>query len=92
MDENEAALVAEQIRHGLDMLRADLQAVQAAHAHHQALVAHRLEALETQARDHETRLRAATDGVVQFKVWSGLASGGSGLISLAALIKSFFAM
>lgn len=92
MDENEAALVAEQIRHALDMLRADLQAAQAAQEHHRALAAHRLDALEALARDHETRLRSATDGVVQFKVWSGLASGGSGLISLAALIKSFFGM
>jgi len=89
MDENEAALVAEQIRHALDMLRADLLAVQAAQQHHQELVAHRLDALETQARDHETRLRTATDGVGQFKVWAGLASGSSGLLSLAALLKAF---
>jgi hypothetical protein len=30
-----------------------------------------------------------TDGVTQFKVFSGLASGGSGIMALAAFIRSF---
>ena len=40
--------------------------------------------------DHELRLRAATDGVTQFKTWSGLAGGGSLMMSAAALIRSLF--
>jgi hypothetical protein len=51
---------------------------------------HRLAQLEGAVRDHEERLREATDGVTQFKVWSGLAAGGSGLVSLAALIRAWF--
>jgi hypothetical protein len=46
--------------------------------------------LEERAGDHETRIRAATDGVTQFKMWAGFASGGSGIVSLIALLRAFF--
>lgn len=73
----ERDLVAEQMLHTLDMLRSELK-----------MVNHRMEALEKLAADHESRLRSATDGVTQFKVWSGLAAGGSGLMSLVALAQA----
>jgi len=46
--------------------------------------------LEEDVRDHEQRLREATDGVTQFKTFHTLASGGSSFLSFLALIKSFF--
>jgi len=50
---------------------------------------HRLDQLEKSVADHENRIRSATDGVTQFKVWSGLASGGSSVMSIVALVKAF---
>lgn len=88
--EDQAALFAEQMRHALDLLRAELDALHALHTHDRELTNHRISALEAVARDHETRIRADTDGVTQFKMWAGLASGGSGVMALAALIRSFF--
>ncbi len=90
MDENETALIAEQLKHALDLLRGEIDALRAQQTHDREMGTHRLDSLEAQARDHETRLREATDGVVQFKVWAALTSGGSGLLSLAALVKAFF--
>jgi hypothetical protein len=89
MDENETALIAEQLKHALDLMRGEIDALRCQQGHDRDMVKHRLDALEEQARDHETRLRSATDGVVQFKMWAALTSGGSGLLSLAALAKAF---
>ena len=76
--EGEFRLIAEQLSHVVDLLKADNR-----------LLSLRLESLEKQVADQETRLRGATDGVTQFKVWSGLAAGGSGLLSLIALLRAF---
>jgi hypothetical protein len=88
-EDPEANLIAEQLRHTIDLLRAELSAVKAEQAHIKAMSDHRLAALEEARKDHETRLRDVTAGVTQFKVWAGLASGGSGLISLAALLRAW---
>ena len=88
--EDQAALFAEQMRHALDLLRAEVDALRALHRHDMDMCAHRLGSLETAVRDHELRIRADTDGVTQFKMWAGLASGSSGLMALTALIRSFF--
>ncbi len=88
--EEQAALFAEQMRHALDLLRAEVDALRALHEHDMEMCHHRLGGLETTSRDHELRIRADTDGVTQFKMWAGLASGSSGLMALAALIRSFF--
>lgn len=88
--EEQAALFAEQMRHALDLLRAELNALRALHTHDRELANHRIASLEAAVRDHELRIRADTDGVTQFKMWAGLASGSSGLMALAALIRSFF--
>jgi hypothetical protein len=85
--EQGAELIAEQLRHTIDLLRAQMEAVQRDQAHQRALIEQRLAALESAVTDHEDRLRTVTDGVTSFKVWSGLASGGSSLVSLAALLK-----
>lgn len=57
--------------------------------HYQELTTSRLADLEEGARDRETRLRSATEGVTQFRIISGITSGGSVLFSLIALLKSF---
>jgi hypothetical protein len=90
MNEDQAALFSQQIQHALDLMRAELDAMKAVQSHDRSLNAHRLSVLEDRANDHEMRIRAATDGVTQFKMWAGFASGGSGIVSLIALIKAFF--
>jgi len=50
------------------------------------LISLRLDRIEESLKDHETRIRAATEGVTQFKFFSG----GSGFLSLISIIKSFF--
>jgi hypothetical protein len=89
MDES-TALLTEQLRHANVLLQAQIKTLDARLAHQQAMNQQRLTMLEEQIRDHETRIRTATEGVTQFKLFSGLASGGSGLMSLVALIKTFF--
>jgi hypothetical protein len=89
MDETQAALLSEQIKHAIDLLRSDLELLQTRLEHQNEMSAHRLKMLEARAEDHEARIRAATDGVTAIKVWTGLASGGAGLAALAALFKSF---
>ncbi len=88
MDETQAALLAEQMKHALDLMRADFESLRAQQAHNQKLTDHRLTLAEKNLLDHEGRLRSNTDGVTQFKLWSGT----SGLIALAALLKSFFGL
>lgn len=90
MNEEQSALVEEQMHHALDLMRAEIEALKAQQRHDNELTLHRLKALESQALDHEQRLRSATAGVTEFKVWSGLAAGGSGLMSLAALLRAFW--
>lgn len=75
MNGDQAALIAEQLAHQIDLLRGELKLAQ-----------QRLEALEARAADHETRLRSLTDGVTQFRVLAGLTTGG-GLVSLIILLR-----
>ena len=89
MEDKSVALLTEQLRHANNLLQAQIRTLDARIAHQQAMNDQRLTALEDQIRDHETRIRAATEGVTQFKLFSGLASGGSGLMSLVAVIRSF---
>ncbi|NPV55227.1 MAG: hypothetical protein HPY76_00940 [Anaerolineae bacterium] len=82
--QSEINLIAEQLRQAeVNSLRAELR-------HLREMTDARLKLLEHASLDHETRLRAATDGVTSFKTWSGLANGGSSILALLALVKSFF--
>jgi len=90
MEETEVELIAEQIRHANSLLKAEVAALRAELDHQKELTTHRLRSLEIQTADHETRLRAATDGVTQFKMWSGLTNGGSSLLAIVAFVKAFF--
>ena len=89
MEDKTSALLTEQLRHANHLLSAQIQALEAKAQHQAAMTHQRLSMLEDQIRDHETRIRAATEGVTQFKLFSGLASGGSGWMSLVALLRTF---
>ncbi len=89
MDEKAEALLTEQLRHAVHLLQARIRTLETRLIHQQAVNAQRLALLEEAMRDHETRIRTATEGVTQFKLFAGLTSGGSGLMSLLAILKSF---
>ncbi len=82
-------LLAEKLSHTIDLIRADNRELRAELAHQKELFEHRLAALERDAQDHEMRIRSATEGVTQFRQWAGLASGGSAIMSLIALVRAF---
>ena len=82
-------LLTEQLKHLNTLYKARMDALEEKLNHSKQISDHRLSALENTTRDHETRIRDATQGVTQFKLFSGLASGGSSLMSLVALLKAF---
>ncbi len=89
MDEPEIALIAEQMRHANSLLRADVDALRMELAHYRELSNLRLGELEEARADHEARLRTVADGITQFKVYSGLVNGGSSLLSILAVVKTY---
>lgn len=90
MDPEQMEVILERFSRATNLLRTDLRELSLTLQHAIELNQVRLATLEKQADDHELRLRAASEGVTQFKVWSGLTAGGSGLVSLIALIKTFW--
>ena len=88
MQDAQAALIAEQMHHALDLMRAEIDLLKARQASNLELIDHRLLRLEGQMRDHELRLQEAAQGVTQFKVWSGLTSGSSSILAVAAFLKT----
>jgi hypothetical protein len=85
-----AELLGEQLRHMIDLLKADIEALERERRHDRELYDRRIAHLEQEREDHEQRIRSLQDGAVTFKVWSGLANGGSGLVAIAALIRAWF--
>ncbi len=85
---DQAALLKEQFTHALDIFRADLKAVSREQQHDRELNSRRLDDLEKITSDHETRIRDASKGVTEFRFLVGL-SGGSVILAVIALIKSF---
>jgi predicted RNase H-like nuclease (RuvC/YqgF family) len=47
-----------------------------------------IQSLRKMLDDHETRIRSVNDGVTSFKVFSGLASGGSSVLSVVSLLRA----
>lgn len=90
MNEEQAELIKSQLTHITDLLRSDLNLTRSNQQHESELIRHRLKELESIAKDHEQRIRNVTDGVTSYKVTSGLASGGSSIMSIIALVKAFF--
>jgi hypothetical protein len=87
MDGEQTALMAERLQRAMDIISARLDRIEAEAAHRAELDELRLAALERSRDDQETRLRAVSDGVTQFKVWSGLASGGSTILAAVAFLR-----
>ncbi len=80
-------LIAEQLGHTLDLIRADLSATRLEQEHITEMTRLRLSTLESQAADFEKRLRALTESATQFKLHDSLSVGG-GLLSLIELVRS----
>jgi hypothetical protein len=90
MDQEQATqLLTEQFKHLNTLYKARFDALEEKLNHAKQITDQRLSTLETTTQDHETRIREATQGVTQFKLFSGLASGSSSLMSIVALIKAF---
>ena len=94
--EEQALFIGDQFKHMVDVMDAKLDRIELNQIHLKEMtpnkrgqVNHRLNYLEKQVEDHEARLRAATEGVTQFKVRSGLTSDGSGILSILAFLKSY---
>jgi len=86
-DDAQNRLIAEQLGHTLDLIKAELAATRAEQAHLTRLSDMRLKTLEDQATDFEKRLRELTESATQFKLLVSLAVGG-GLLSVITLLRS----
>ncbi len=86
-DAIENRLIAEQLGHTLDLVKAEITSTRADQAHLAEITILRLKTLETQAADYERRLRELTESATQFKLLVSLAMGG-GLLSLIELLRS----
>jgi hypothetical protein len=73
----------------ISSLEGEMTRLHEAQAHQAKLAEQRLNRLEKDVQDHEDRIRTVTDGVTQFKVWSGLTVGGSGFVSVLALLRAW---
>ncbi len=96
MDDAQVRLIAEQLGRLADQLNSRMLAIEKELQHHSELDRERadgiklqLEALRKVSEDHETRKRAATEGVTTFKVWSSL-GGFSSIFSVASVIRTLF--
>jgi hypothetical protein len=92
----DARLLAEQLARLGDRIEARFTQLETLLDHQQTLndeqhaaLAREQAVLLSQLQDHEVRLRDGLSTVSQFKLLIGLASGSSGLASLAALWKAF---
>jgi hypothetical protein len=79
-------LIAEQLSHALDLIKAENAATRAKLDHESEVLRMEISTLKAWKEDAESRLRSVQDSATQFKVLAGMATGG-GLLSLAALIK-----
>lgn len=89
MEDTQAALIAEQFSHAVDLMKSDIKALKTDQVHQKELFERRLVDLEKQAHDFETRIRSLTESSTQFKFLVSLAAGG-GLLSIISLIRTLF--
>jgi len=85
-DNSQDRLIAEQLGHTLDLIKAELEAIRVEQAHLTEMSSLRLKTLEAQAIDFEKRLRELTESATQFKLLVSLAVGG-GMLSLVELVR-----
>lgn len=86
-EEAQNRLIAEQLGHTLDLIKAELAATRADQEHITEMSTLRLKTLEAQSTDFEKRLRELTESATQFKLLVSLAVGG-GMLSLIELVRS----
>ncbi len=86
---DQVTLLGGKFVHLMDVIDAKLDRIELNQVHLKELIEHRLNHIEKKGDDHEARIRAATYGVTQFKVRSGLTSAGSGILSVLAFLKSY---
>jgi hypothetical protein len=86
-EEAQNRLIAEQLGHTLDLIKAELTSTRADQEHITEMSTLRLKTLEAQAVDFEKRLRELTESATQFKLLVSLAVGG-GMLSLIELVRS----
>jgi len=91
-----ASLLSEQLGRFKDRIESSLTVLETEQMHQKEinelqkqLYQGQIDDLKKQVADHETRIRAATDGVTQFKTWSGIMAGGSFVAAVAAFLKAF---
>ena len=82
------ALIAEQLVHSLDLIRAENAAIRSQLAHDREFFFHRFNALDSKYLDQESRIRNATDGVTSFKTWSLMVGGFTTIMAILAFIIS----
>lgn len=71
-----AELIAERIKHALDLQASEIKALQTA-----------LNGLRQDSDDHEARIRSLTETSTQFKLLVALSTGG-GLLGLISLLRA----
>ena len=77
-EEAEAKLLIAQLRHTVEMLRAENNQIKTQMEHNREMWQHRISELERQSQDFETRIREATAGTEQFKMYLRLVGAGAG--------------
>jgi hypothetical protein len=86
-EEAQNRLIAEQLGHTLDLIKAELASTRVEQEHLTEMSTLRLKTLEGQAVDFEKRLRDLTESATQFKLLVSLAVGG-GMLSVIELVRS----
>ena len=90
MTNEQTELIAARLGRIVDRLQDDLREIREELHHQNELGEQRLLHLEAASDDHEQRLRETHTAVTQLRTWAGISSGSSGLLSIAALLRSFF--
>ena len=82
MDPIESRLLAERLRHTLDLLNGRFNTLEARFSHEMEMINARLNTLEQRQSDHEARLRALTENVVKLTTSAGLVQAAQAAFAL----------
>jgi uncharacterized coiled-coil protein SlyX len=82
VDPLESRLLAERLRHTLDLLNGRFSTLETRLSHDLEMANVRLGSLEQRQSDHEARLRALTETVVQLTTSAGLAQAAQAAFAL----------
>jgi len=78
----ESGLLAERLRHTLDLLNGRYNTLETQFSHEREMIQARLSSLEQRQSDHEARLRALTETVVKLTTSAGLAQAAQAAFAL----------